>query len=133
MANYALDPLATGTTIMVVDDEDALRPLLRRGLEAWGHTVLTARSGPEALRVCDGHALIDVLLTDVIMPNMNGRELSERLTARYPALLTLFMSGYSNNILGQRGMLPMEAELLQKPFTPDTAGQKIRHLLDGAR
>ena len=119
-------------TVVLVEDEDLLRDLLSRRLRALGYTVLTARDGPEALAVCGGTSPIDLLLTDVVMPGMNGRELSERLTTRYPGRPTLYMSGYADNILGHQGLLAVETELLRKPFTPRDAARKIRQTQDDA-
>ena len=125
-------PVRGSETVVLVEDEDLLRDLLSRGLRALGYTVLAARDGPEALAVCGGTAPIDLLLTDVVMPGMNGRELSEQLTTRYPGLPTLYMSGYADNILGHQGLRAVEAELLRKPFTPHDAARKIRQTLDDA-
>lgn len=92
--------------------------LLSNGLQELGYTVLTACDGPEALELCGGDVSIDLLFTDIIMPGMNGRELMEQLTARRPGLTTLFMSGYTDDVLESRGVRVSGHEL--PPGEPDT-------------
>ena len=124
--------LRTSTIVPDIEDDAALRALLGHGLRDLGYTVLTACAGPEALELCGQDAPIDLLFTDVIMPGMNGWELMERLTARAPGLKTLFMSGYTDDILGPQGALGATAPLLRKPFTPAEAARQIRQVLAGA-
>jgi CheY-like chemotaxis protein len=91
---------------------------MERALSDAGYRVLAAASGAEALRAAAEHSgPIDLLLTDVIMPGMNGRELAERLAAARPATPALFLSGYTDEILGPQGVLAPGVHLLQKPFT----------------
>ncbi len=115
-------------TILVVEDDGDLRQVLQEGLEALGHVVVTACNGTEALQVCR-EAAFDVVVTDVVMPEMNGRELSERLTVLYPELKTLYMSGYTDDIIGPRGVLESGLELLRKPFTVEELARKIWEVL----
>ena len=123
-------PVRGTETVLVVEDEDELRALLRTGLSALGYTVLTASDGPEALALCDGDVPVDVLLTDVVMPDMNGRELRERLAHRYPGLTTLFMSGYANNILGPQGVLTVGVEVILTPrYAPNCNAHAERCVL----
>jgi PAS domain S-box-containing protein len=108
-----------GLTLLVVEDDGPLRAIMARALTAAGYRVLAAASGPEALQVAGRHpGAIDLLVTDVVMPEMNGRQLAERLAALRPATPALFLSGYTDDILGPQGVLAPGIHLLQKPFTP---------------
>ena len=123
---------AYGTdTVLLVEDEDDLREVLQEGLESLGYVVVSARNGKEALQVCH-EAAFDVVVTDVVMPEMNGRELSERLTVLYPELKTLYISGFTDDIISQRGVVGAGPELLRKPFSSDELARKVREILDGA-
>jgi PAS domain S-box-containing protein len=120
---------AYGTeTVLVVEDEDYLRRMLQDGLESLGYVVVTARNGKEALQLCHD-AAFDVVVTDVVMPEMNGRELSKRLTVLYPQLKTLFISGFTDDIIGPRDASQSGPELLRKPFTVDDLARKIWEVL----
>ena len=122
-----------GETVLLVEDEDAVRALAREVLRRHGYLVLEARHGVDALRVAEGHgAVIHLLITDVVMPQMSGRELAERLHLVRPATRTLFMSGYTDHALLPEDLTP-GAEFLQKPFTPEVFAQKVRRLLDAER
>jgi signal transduction histidine kinase len=118
-------------TILLVEDDAAVRQLVRGILEGKGYTVLEAATPAEALEiggVKDRH--IDLLLTDVIMPQMNGRVLADLLCAERPALPTLFMSGYTGNAVVHQRMLEPGRAYLQKPFTPDALAEATRRVLD---
>jgi two-component system cell cycle sensor histidine kinase/response regulator CckA len=118
-------------TILLVEDEKAVRELVRLILQAEGYTILEADSGGEALSLARRHqGQIDLLMTDVIMPHMNGRELAERLKALYPRLRVLFMSGYTNDTMVRHGVLTAEIKFLPKPFSPVTLASKVREVLD---
>jgi signal transduction histidine kinase/ActR/RegA family two-component response regulator len=118
-------------TILVVEDDTSVRELAAYILEGQGYRVLAAGNGREALRVCDGHdGQIDLLLTDVILPEMNGRELAEQLRMRQPAARVLYMSGYSDDLIADRGVLDEGLVVLSKPFTMDTLLEKVRAQLD---
>jgi PAS domain S-box-containing protein len=119
-------------TILVVEDEDVVRALACRGLREQGYTVLEARHGREALdRVEEGRHVIDLVISDVVMPELNGRELGSRLTALQPELPVLYMSGYTGDDVIQRGLLEPGVPFQQKPFTPQGLARKVREMLDG--
>src|SRR5689334_1666901 len=118
-------------TLLLVEDEAAVRSSVRRLLEWHGYTVLEARNGAEALRVYEAHAEdIDLVLTDVVMPEMGGHELIERLRQRYPGVRVLFMSGYAERALTNDGSIPAGTGYLEKPFTVETLMRRLREVLD---
>jgi len=122
-------PLAT-QTVLVVEDEAILRMLAKRMLERQGYTVLVAASAEEALRLFEQNASIDVLLTDVVMPGATGPELTGRLVEWRPGLKVIYMSGHTEDAIVQHGVLKPGVAFLQKPFTSESLGGKIRELLD---
>jgi two-component system cell cycle sensor histidine kinase/response regulator CckA len=117
-------------TILLVEDEEAVRSLVRRVLERKGYQVFAASNGQEALDLSTSHDVIDLLITDVIMPEMGGRELASRLAQLRPSLRILFMSGYSEEAVAQHGVFEPGTAFLEKPFTPDTLVEKVRAVLD---
>ncbi len=120
-------------TILLVEDEDGVRELLARVLRDKGYKVVAAANGPEALRLAASHeGGIDLLLTDVIMPEMRGHHLAAELTQRHPDTLVIYMSGYTDNALVHAGSLPEGTTFLQKPFTPDVVLRRVREVLDQA-
>ncbi|MBZ5543198.1 MAG: response regulator [Acidobacteriia bacterium] len=123
--------LTAGTeTVLLVEDEDAVRSLIRNILESKGYRVLEARSGTAALSLCARHAEpLDLLVTDLVMPEMGGRELAERLGPRYPAMKVLYISGYTDGAISHHGTLAPDTAYLQKPFTPDVLARKVREVL----
>jgi PAS domain S-box-containing protein len=118
-------------TILVVEDEDAVRSMVCQILSSKGYHVLQARNGEDALDV-SGHfqGPIHLLLTDVVMPGMSGNELAERLETLYRKLKSLYMSGYTDNAIVHNGVLNAGTFFLQKPFTPEALVQKVREVLD---
>ncbi|MHB1317617.1 MAG: PAS domain S-box protein, partial [Anaerolineae bacterium] len=127
-----LADVPTGTeTVLVVEDEVALLELSRRVLEQLGYTVLSADTPHEALRLAEVHkGHIDLLLTDVVMPGMGGRQLQEILRSAYPEVKYLFVSGYAAGALNQQGVLETDTHLLQKPFTRSQLARRVRAALD---
>ena len=120
-------------TVLLVEDEEAVRGLAREVLRRHGYVVLEARHGIDALRLAELHPeSIHLLITDVVMPHMSGRELSERLLAVRPEIKTLFMSGYTDHALLPED-LTRGAEFLQKPFTPDAFARRVRRVLRGGQ
>ncbi len=118
-------------TILVVEDEDVVRALACRGLREQGYTVLEARHGREALeRVGDGRHTIHLVISDVVMPELGGRELGARLALLHPDLPVLYMSGYTGDDVIQRGLLEPGMPFQPKPFTPDGLARKVREMLD---
>ena len=125
-------PLAQGEMVLLVEDDETIMRLGQRMLESLEYTVLTGSSPKAALDVAAGHpAGIDLLVTDVVMPEMNGRELSDHLRGHYPALKTLFMSGYTANVIAHRGVLDRGLNFIQKPFSRRDLAVKVREALDG--
>jgi PAS domain S-box-containing protein len=118
-------------TILLVEDETNLRRLARQYLETQGYKILEAEDGAAALQIVDGHkGIIDLLLTDVVMPGMNGRELAVAITAERPDIRVLYMSGYTENAIGHNGTLYAGINLLQKPFSIPALKDKVREVLD---
>ncbi|MEO8619637.1 MAG: two-component regulator propeller domain-containing protein [bacterium] len=121
-------------TVLLAEDEDAVRRLASRVLARSGYTVLTAASGAEALAVAAAYeGTIDLLLTDVVMPGMSGRELAEQLIPRRPGMLLLYASGYTEDAIIRHGVSSHETAFLQKPFTPAALLHKVRQVLEGTR
>jgi CheY-like chemotaxis protein len=118
-------------TLLLAEDEDAVRALARRVLQRQGYTVLEARDGAEALRVAAQHpGPIHLLVTDVVMPHLGGRELADRLGPLCPQTKVLFVSGYTDDAVVRHGVQQAEVAFLQKPFTPLALAQKVREVLD---
>jgi CheY-like chemotaxis protein len=119
-------------TVLVVEDDPLIRGLLREVLESFGYQVIEAGSGPEAAQRSGEHGeRIDLLLTDVVMPGMNGRELADLLRRDRPGMRVLYLSGYTQDILTKQGVLEAGAALIQKPLTTGMLAQTVRRVLDG--
>jgi two-component system cell cycle sensor histidine kinase/response regulator CckA len=122
-----------GETVLLVEDEEEVRLLVREVLQAGGYTVLEASGGEEALRLAGGHSgEIGMLLTDVVMPGMSGPELAERLSELRPSAAVLFMSGYTDHPAVHQAAAGHGQGFLQKPFTPAVLARAVRQRLDGA-
>jgi PAS domain S-box-containing protein len=123
-------PAANREVILLVEDEPAVQLLERRVLEMGGYEVLVASSGEEALKILDQHVgRVDLLVTDVVMPGMTGRELAEAVAQRRAGLRALFLSGYTPDEVLRQGVRAEEAYFLQKPFTPSALLSKVREVL----
>jgi two-component system, cell cycle sensor histidine kinase and response regulator CckA len=120
-------------TVLLVEDEPLVRRLAARVLREQGYTVLEAADGEEALRVAHGNAAseIHLLLTDVVMPRMSGREVADHLSRARPRMLVLYTSGYTEDSIVHHGVMDDGVAFLQKPFTPDALARKVREVLDG--
>ena len=136
----ALEPVGTlGTsssqnggseTVLLVEDEESVRQLVRETLESKGYKVLEADNGEAALRIVSNHLdKIDMLITDVVMPGMSGRELSARLCASRPQTKVLYLSGYTEDAIGHEGVVDPDTAFLQKPFTLQMLSRKVREVL----
>jgi PAS domain S-box-containing protein len=118
-------------TLLVAEDEVSVRRLVVRVLESRGYAVLEARDGREALEIATAHSgPIDLLVTDVVMPGMNGRELAKLLSSQRPEMRALYLSGYTDHAIVRNGKLEPGLAFLQKPFTPDALARKVREVLD---
>ncbi len=118
-------------TILLVEDQDEVRTVAHQILRRYGYHVLEARNGGEALLTCEKHPrTIHLLLTDVIMPQMNGRELAERLLRIRPDMKVLFMSGYTENTIVHHGVLDSGISYLQKPLDPEKPARRVREVLE---
>ena len=121
-------------TVLVVEDEEAVRALARRVLKGRGYQVLDAASAAEALELIDGgRRRVDLLVTDVVMPGMGGPELAERLAAMQPRLRVLYMTGYAGEAIRRQGTLPAGGTMLEKPFTADQLAREVLEALSDAR
>ena len=125
-------PLPRGTeTVLLVEDETPVRKLVQKVLGKQGYNVLNAQDGEEALTICREYdSRIDLLITDVVMPGINGARLAELVQEARPEIKVLFMSGYTENLVVQEQVLDSHSEFLQKPFPPETLLEKIRSMLD---
>ena len=114
-----------------MEDSRLLAKVTRDFLEGDGYQVLLASNPREAIRIADNHqAPIHLLLTDVVMPDMNGRELAEHLLAKRPEMRVLYMSGYTNGILSEHAFRAEDAAFIEKPFSHEALSRKVRHTLN---
>ena len=123
-----------GETILLVEDEPGLLALAARMLERQGYRVLRAGTPGEAMRLArEYHGDIQLLMTDVVMPEMNGRELAKQVLTLFPGIKRLFMSGYTSDVIAHRGVLDNGVHFVQKPFTMESLTRKVREALDHGR
>jgi CheY-like chemotaxis protein len=118
-------------TVLVVEDEAAVREFTAKVLRQLGYQVLTASGGDEAIRVSDAHSAgIAALITDVIMPGMSGRQVADELKRRRTGIKVLFVSGYTEDMIADHGMLEAGVDFLAKPFHLEDLARKLREVLD---
>jgi two-component system cell cycle sensor histidine kinase/response regulator CckA len=130
----SVDKLGGSESILLVEDSEPLRKLAKTYLESAGFSVLSAESGEDALEVATRFGgSFDLLLTDVVMPGMNGRVLAEHLLPRQPGMRVLYMSGYTDSFIAGHGVLDPGTHLLHKPFTEDVLIRKVREVLDAGK
>jgi two-component system cell cycle sensor histidine kinase/response regulator CckA len=130
----SIEKLGGSETVLLVEDAEPLRKLAQTFLEAGGFRVLSAGCGEEALEVAARSGItFDLLLTDVVMPGMNGRVLAEQMLPREPGMRVLYMSGYTDSFIAGHGVLDPGTHLLHKPFTEETLIRKVREVLDGGK
>jgi two-component system cell cycle sensor histidine kinase/response regulator CckA len=128
------EKLRGSESILLVEDSEPLRKLAQTFLESAGFRVLSAEHGEDALQVASRHGkTFDLLLTDVVMPGMNGRALAEQLLSRQPGMKVLYMSGYTDSFIAGHGVLEPGTHLLHKPFTDEVLIRKVREVLDGGK
>ena len=128
------EPLRGSETILLVEDEEILRQLIKNALEMNGYKVLEARDSREAIMICEQYQEpIDLMLTDVVMPQMNGQALAHRLVQLRPELKVVYMSGYAEDVLFRHGVLDPKIAFLQKPFRQYEMTAKVRKVLDSRR
>ena len=131
---YSADKVRGSETILLVEDSDPLRKLIKTFLDSAGYLVFSADSGESALEVSTSIGRpLDLLLTDVVMPGMNGRILAEQLLPRQPGMRVLYMSGYTDSFIAGHGVLDPATHLLHKPFTEEVFLRKVREVLDGGK
>jgi PAS domain S-box-containing protein len=127
---YVAGPARGSETVLVVEDEESVRRLACKVLTSYGYKVLEAAGGPEALVLCEQcTGSIDIILTDVVMPRMNGFELADRIRLRYRDVKVLYMSGYVDSTITRQGVLDPSMPFIQKPFTPAALAQRMREAL----
>jgi two-component system, cell cycle sensor histidine kinase and response regulator CckA len=125
-------PRARGETVLLVEDEEIVREPTRRMLARSGYAVLEASNTGDALDLMRAHSgVIDLLLTDVVMPGRSGKDLSVEVLAQRPGTKVLFMSGYSENVIVHQGVIDEGVNLIEKPFSADDLLRRIREILDG--
>jgi len=118
-------------SILLVEDQADVRKIALMGLESHGYAVLAASDGLGALASIEDRPHLDILVTDVVMPGMSGRELAEKVRTLYPGIKVLYMSGYTEDAVIRHGILQEDVAFIRKPFTPNTLAIKVRQVLDG--
>ena len=125
------EELSGTETILIVEDEDAVREPARQILKLQGYQVLEAAEAEEAIRICESYKdEIHLVISDVVMPNLSGRQLVEHLCLLRPSIKVLYISGYTDDAIIHHGIVGGEMPFLQKPFTHNTLARKVREVLD---
>ena len=131
-AKHAQAPKGGSETVLLVEDEESVRELVRETLRSKGYTVMEANDGVAGLKTAESYeGPIDILITDVVMPGMSGRELAQRVSASRPQIKVLYLSGYTEDAIIHEGAQEPSAAFLQKPFTLHVLARKVRELLRG--
>ena len=127
----SVDDLGGSETVLIVEDDNSLLKFAQKVLQRYGYRILTAENGEEAFKIGKEHeGPIHLMITDVVMPKMGGKEVAERLQSLYPQMKVIYMSGYTNNAIVQHGVLAPGLNFLQKPFSPEGLARKVREVLD---
>jgi two-component system cell cycle sensor histidine kinase/response regulator CckA len=123
--------LGGSETVLIVEDDDSLRNFVRKALPQYGYRVLTAENGEDALRISKEYeGSIDLMVTDMIMPKMSGKETAEWMQSLYPQMQVIYMSGYTDNTIVQKGILAPGLDFIEKPFSSEGLARKVREVLD---
>ena len=131
MEEIAVKRLEGSETVLVVEDDNRLRKVIGAALKHFGYTVIEAGNGLEALNIVDKYkGLIDIMVTDVVMPKMNGKETADRIREIFPEIKIIFMSGYTDNAIVHHGVLTSGVNFLEKPFSPEGLLKKIRSVMN---
>ncbi len=126
-----VENLSGSETVLIVEDDNSIRKFAQKSLQPHGYRVLAAENGEDALKISKEHGgTIDLMITDVVMPKMSGKETAERLQALHPQMKIIFMSGYTDDAIVHRGVLEPGLNFLEKPFSPKDLARKVRELLD---
>jgi PAS domain S-box-containing protein len=121
-------------TVLIVEDDDALRNITKKMLQKYGYKILEAKNGEKALNIGETHeGPIHLLLTDMVMPGMSGSELSEKMQSIRPETRVIYMSGYTDNAIVRHGILRRDINFIEKPFSPESLGKKVRQVLDAEK
>ncbi len=118
-------------TILIIEDDEAVRKMVTRILKRLGYTVLQAGSGQDALKLLEAQDRVDLVITDVVMPTMSGPDLVTKITEQNPGIPTLYMSGYPDEAIAHHGVIEEGITFLEKAFSPQTLTRLVRQLLDG--
>jgi two-component system cell cycle sensor histidine kinase/response regulator CckA len=126
-----VENLSGSETVLIVEDDDSLRKLTRTVLKQRGYKILEAENGEDALRISKEHeGSIDLMITDVVMPKMSGKETAERLQPLHPQMKVIYMSGYTDDAIVHHGVLAAGLNFLEKPFSLEGLARKVREVLD---
>ncbi len=126
-----VENLSGSETVLIVEDDNSLRKLMQKSLQPHGYRILVAENGEDALRISEEHeGTIDLMITDVVMPKMGGKETAERLKTLHPQMKVIYMSGYTDDAIVRHGVLAPGLNFLEKPFSPKGLAHKVREVLD---